>query len=110
MEDMSMSQHDEKDTTHPSDPSRPDTLSTRPNAFASEFFDELRRRDRHPATPEADFAGPWRVMRLWGDGPPLWACYGAGERGPRLTFQEPDLAYLGAAGLAVAERRARFRF
>jgi hypothetical protein len=42
--------------------------------------------------------------------PPLWACYGAGERGPRLTFQEPDLAYLGAAGLAVAERRARFRF
>jgi hypothetical protein len=60
--------------------------------------------------PEGGFSGPWRVTRLWGDGPPLWACYGVGERAPRLTFEEPDLAYLAAAALAVAERRQRFRF
>src|SRR5690606_21249829 len=44
---------------------------------------------------------------------PLWAVYGLGERGPRLTFSEPahtDLAHLTAAALALAERPARFRF
>jgi len=111
-----MSRREEKDssrTPHPSGPSEPGGPSepiTHPNAFAPELFDELRRRDPHPATPAGDFAGPWRVQRLWGDGPPLWACYGAGERGPRLTYQEPDLAFLGATGLALAERPPRFRF
>lgn len=80
------------------------------NAFRPELFEALCRRDAAPATPEADFSGPWRVTRLWGDGPPLWACWAAGERRPRLTFEEPDLAYLAAAALAVAERRRRFRF
>lgn len=82
----------------------------RDNAFRPELFEELCRREPAPAVPESGFTGPWRVTRLWGDGPPLWACYGAGERAPRLTFEEPDLAYLAAAALAVAERRTRFRF
>jgi hypothetical protein len=60
---------------------------------------------------------------MWGDGPPLWAVYGLGERGPRLTFDDSgtlsgggdchgqaDLAHLTAAALALAERPARFRF
>jgi hypothetical protein len=80
------------------------------NAFRPELFEELCRREPAPAVSESGFTGPWRVRRLWGDGPPLWACYGAGERAPRLTFEEPDLAYLAAAALAVAERRMRFRF
>ena len=83
------------------------------NAFSPELFDELDRRDPEPAVPEAELPGPWRVTRLWGDGPPLWAVYGLGEQGPRLTFDSPetaDLAHLAAAALAVAERPARFRF
>jgi hypothetical protein len=86
------------------------TPPTHENAFHPQLLDELRRRDPSPAAPDGDFAGPWRVTRLWGDGPPLWACHAAGERTPRLTFEEPDLAYLAAAALAVAERRPRFRF
>ena len=49
------------------------------------------------------------MTRLWGDGPPLWAVYGLGERGPRLTFCAPDgsagqgdLAHFTAAALALA--------
>ena len=86
---------------------------THDNAFSPELFDELHRRDPEPAVPEAELPGPWRVTRLWGDGPPLWAVYGFGEHGPRLTFDTPemaDLAHLAAAALAVAERPARFRF
>lgn len=83
------------------------------NAFAPELFDELRERDFAPVAPEGDLPGPWRVTRLWGDGPPLWAIYGLGERAPRVTFNGPelaDLAYLTAAALAVAERPRRFGF
>ena len=83
------------------------------NAFAPHLFEELRERDFEPAVPEGELPGPWRVTRLWGDGPPLWAVYGLGERGPRVTFDGPelaDLAYLAAAGLALAERPPRFRF
>lgn len=86
------------------------TLPPHDNAFRAALFDELRRREPEPAVPEGAFTGPWRVARLWGDGPPLWACYGLGERAPRLTFDQPDLAYLAAAALAVVERPRRFRF
>jgi len=105
------------DSAHAADPS--DTSSQRPpspppNAFAPELFAALRRRDHHPATPEADFAGPWRVARLYGAAPPAdgvrWACFAAGERAPALSYPEPDLAFLGAAGLELAERPSRFRF
>jgi hypothetical protein len=60
--------------------------------------------------PETLAEGPFRVERHYGDGPPLWACYAAGERRPRLTVEAPDLAYLAAAALALAERPLRFRF
>jgi hypothetical protein len=80
------------------------------NAFAPQFFEYLARRDFHPATPEADHAGPWRVVKLHGDGPPLYACYALGERAPRLTFEAPDLAYLAAATLHVTDRPHRFRW
>jgi hypothetical protein len=80
------------------------------NAFTPELFEELRERDFEPAVPEGELPGPWRVTRLWGDGPPLWAVYGLGERGPRVTFDGPDLAYLAASALALAERPPRFRF
>jgi hypothetical protein len=84
--------------------------SLRDNAFAPELFEELRLRDPAPVAPEGELPGPWRVTRLWGDGPPLWAVYGLGERGPRMSFEEPDLAYLAASALALAERPERFRF
>ncbi len=93
----------------PGDPARP-SCGRRENAFRPELFERLGERDPVPAVPEGGFSGPWRVVRLWGDGPPLWACFAAGERAPRLSFEEPDLAYLAAAALAVAERRTRFRF
>jgi hypothetical protein len=80
------------------------------NAFRDSFFEALLHRDPEPAVPGSDLAGPWRVTRLHGDGPPLWAVYGFGERAPRFTFDEPDLAYLAATALALAERPARFRF
>jgi hypothetical protein len=83
------------------------------NAFSQALFDALHERDPEPAVPEGELPGPWRVTRLWGDGPPIWAVYGLGERAPRLTFDDPsvvDLAYLSAAALAVAERPRRFRF
>jgi hypothetical protein len=86
---------------------------THDNAFSPELFVELHRRDPEPAVPEAELPGPWRVTRLWGDGPPLWAVYGLCEHGPRLSFDTPetvDLAHLAAAALAIAERPARFRF
>jgi hypothetical protein len=80
------------------------------NAFSDELFAALRERDPEPAAPEGHLPGPWRVTRLWGDGPPLWAVLGLGERCPPASFDHPDPAYLTAAALAVAERPQRFRF
>lgn len=93
----------------PADPGTP----LHDNAFRAELFTALRDRDPEPAAPEGELPGPWRVTRLWGDGPPTWAVYGLGERAPRLTFDHPDrsdLAHLAAAALALAERPPRFRF
>ena len=84
-----------------------------PHAFSPEVLAALDEREPEPVVPGGELPGPWRVTRLWGDGPPLWAVYGLGERGSRLTFTEPtsaDLAHLAAAALAVAERPPRFRF
>ncbi len=82
-----------------------------PNAFSEDFLGEIARREPAPATPEADLAGPWRVTALYGAGSePRWACFAAGEREPRLVLETPDLAYLAAAALAVAERPPSFRF
>jgi hypothetical protein len=90
----------------PADPGAP----LHENAFRAELFTALRARDPEPVAPEGELPGPWRVTRLWGDGPPTWAVYGLGERAPRLHFDDPDLAYLSAAALALAERPPRFRF
>jgi hypothetical protein len=91
------------DSTHPS------SLEP-PNAFDRDFLENLSRREPAPATPEADYAGPWRVTRLHGEGDPRWGCIAAGERPPRFSFREPDLAHLTNAGLSLADRPARFRF
>ncbi len=88
--------------------SRRNEQDTSPNAFTPRFFDQLRERSSHPATPEADFAGPWRVTCLYGDGEPRWGCFAAGEHRPRIAFAEPDLAYLAAAALAITERPKQF--
>jgi hypothetical protein len=83
------------------------------NAFRAELFAALHAREPEPVAPEGELPGPWRVTRFWGDGPPVWAVYGLGERGPRLHFDHPDrsdLAHLAAAALALAERPPRFRF
>jgi hypothetical protein len=96
-------------TRRPDDPGGP----LHENAFRAELFAALRERDPEPVAPEGVLPGPWRVTRLWGDGPPVWAVYGLGERGPRLHFDHPDrsdLAHLAAAALALAERPLRFRF
>ena len=87
------------------------SLRHSPNAFSASFLAELARRDPAPAMPEADLAGPWRVTALYkSGGEPRWGCIAAGERAPRLVLQAPDLAYLAAAALAVAERPSGFRF
>ena len=104
------SAHSGPSPEHPFDPP--------PNAFSRELFAVLRNRDHHPATPEADFAGPWQVKRLYGAARPgdesadgvRWGCFAAGDREPTLHYPEPDQAFLGAAGLALAERPPRFRF
>jgi hypothetical protein len=73
----------------------------------------VARREPAPATPEADQAGPWRVIRVHGQADPRWACYPAGEVPPRpgrFRFREPDLAFLTVTGLALAERPPRFQF
>ncbi len=81
------------------------------SAFSPDFLAEVSRREPAPATLEADLAGPWRVTPLYGAGDqPRWACVAAGESQPRLILQAPDLAYLAAATLAVAERPPVFRF
>jgi hypothetical protein len=87
-----------------------DRRDQRTNAFAPHFFEHLARRDFHPATPEADHAGPWRVVKLHGEGPVRFACFAAGERSPRLSFEAPDLAYLAAATLHLTDRPPRFRW
>ena len=81
-----------------------------PNAFDRAFLDTFSRREPAPATPEADNAGPWRVTRLHGAGDPRWACIAVGERPPRFSFREPDVAFLTSAGLTLADRPARFKF
>lgn len=119
-----MRRPDEKSTTHSSThsatPSATDSAPgspgnrpappapEKPNAFAPTLFDELREREPEPAVPEAANAGPWRVIKLYGRNDPLYACHAAGEPGPRLTFDAPDLANLAAATLAVSERPPRF--
>jgi hypothetical protein len=91
------------DSTHPS------SLEP-PNAFDRDFLETFSRREPAPATPEAANAGPWRVTRLHGEGDPRWGCIAAGERPPRFSFREPDLAHLTNAGLSLADRPARFHF
>jgi hypothetical protein len=81
-----------------------------PNAFDRQFLETFSRREPAPAVPEADNAGPWRVTTLHGGADPQWGCIAAGERPPRFVFREPDLAHLANAGLALADRPARFRF
>ncbi len=91
--------------------SQRDSKCSNPNAFSEDFLGEIARREPAPATPEADLAGPWRVTALYGAGDePRWGCIAAGEREPHLILQAPDLAYLAAAALAVAERPPGFRF
>jgi hypothetical protein len=96
--------HDRKDQSNPH-PHEGDR-----NAFAPFFLDHMARREPAPAAPEARSEGPFRIVKLYGDGPPLWACYAAGERQPRLSVEAPDLAYLLAAGMEIAERPSRFGF
>ena len=87
--------------------------SPTPNAFTEDLFTALDEREPEPVAPEGELPGPWRVTRHWGDGPPLWALYGLGERAPRFTFTDEangDLAHLAAAALALAERPRRFHF
>ena len=48
----------------------PGTLTPPPNAFTDDLFAALDERDLEPAVPEGHLPGPWRVTRLWGDGPP----------------------------------------
>ena len=81
-----------------------------PNAFTADLFTALDEREPEPAVPESANAGPWHVVKLHGRGAPLFACQAAGEPGPRLTFDAPDLANLAAATLAVSERPPRFRW
>ena len=50
------------------------------------------------------------MTRLHGAGDPRWACIAAGERPPRFSFREPDLAFLTATGLTLADRPSRFKF
>ena len=91
--------------------SQRDPKCSNPNAFSDDFLAEASRREPAPATPEGDLAGPWRVTALYGAGDaPRWGCLAAGEGEPRLVLQAPDLAYLAAAALAVAERPPGFRF
>ncbi len=97
---------DDCSPSSPADPGGP----LHENAFRDELFGALRAREPEPAAPEGELPGPWRVTRLWGDGPPTWAVYGLGERAPRLHFDHPDLAHLTAAALHLAERPPRFRF
>jgi hypothetical protein len=109
-----MRRPDEKSTTQPS-PDSPGSAGEKPspdkpNAFASALFEELREREPEPAVPEAGNAGPWRVIELHGPREPLFACHAAGEAGPRLTFDAPDLASLAAAALALSGRPPRFRW
>jgi hypothetical protein len=102
--------HDRKNESNPSPLNDPNSSPSRTNAFAAHFFEHLARRDVHPATPEADHAGPWRVVKLHGEGPVRFACFAAGERSPRLAFEAPDLAYLAAATLHLTDRPHRFRW
>ncbi len=91
----------------------PSTTPHPPNAFSPDLLAALDDREPEPVAPGAELPGPWRVTRLWGDGPPLWAVYGLGEPGPRLTFKDAadgHLAHLTAAALAIAQRPRRFRF
>jgi hypothetical protein len=111
-----MRQRDDEFTRSPSTPPSgassgpPSDTHQPPNAFDRDFLDAFSRREPAPATPEADNAGPWRVTRLHGSGDPRWACIAAGERPPRFSFREPDVAFLTSAGLALVDRPARFKF
>ena len=89
---------------------RRDEFTEPPNAFDRDFLETFARRDPAPAVPEASHAGPWRVTRLHGQGDPRWGCVAVGERPPRFSFREPDLAHLTTTGLALVDRPARFRF
>jgi len=89
---------------------RKDDLTQPPNAFDRDFLETFSRRDPAPATPEADNAGPWRVTPLHGGPDPRWGCIAVGERPPRFRLKEPDLAFLTATGLSLADRPSRFKF
>jgi hypothetical protein len=50
------------------------------------------------------------VSALHGPGDPRWGLIAAGERPPRFSFREPDVAFLTSAGLTLADRPSRFKF
>jgi hypothetical protein len=50
------------------------------------------------------------VSVLYGGGDPRWGLIAAGERPPRFSFREPDVAFLTSAGLTLADRPVRFKF
>ena len=96
------------DKSSNSTPQTPATPREPENAFSAEFLRTLGHRDPCPATPEADNAGPWTVVRESNSDTP-WACHAAGEPAPRARLREPDLAYLVAAALEVSGHPPRFR-
>lgn len=49
-------------------------------------------------------------MKLDGEGPVRLGCFAAGERSPWLAFEAPDLAFLAAATLHLADRPHQFRW
>jgi hypothetical protein len=96
-----------------SNPPSPPHQPQPPNAFDRAFLETFSRREPAPATPEADHAGPWRVLRTYGADDPRWSCYAAGECPPlpgRYRFREPDLAHLTCSGLSLVDRPPRFRY
>lgn len=47
---------------------------------------------------------------LHGGPEPRWGLIAAGERPPRFSFQEPDVAFLTSAALTLADRPTRIKF
>ena len=84
----------------------------RPNAFSTEFLEQLRDTPEPLTASEADLAGPWKVEPVPGH-PSTYAVlreWESLERGdlPEAVFLDEETAALCAAGLPLFDRELLF--
>jgi hypothetical protein len=83
-------------------------MSRTKNAFSEEFLDLMATLDELGSFPEAELAGPWKVLAIEG-GFGLYEQWQDTEDAPIAVFQDRATALKFSAALSAASREPLFR-